>query len=108
MFQKKFKLGVAGALHLSRFWSAVCGWAGPNLEQVNFPCRSFPGPQQKAPGETAGLLGSTTGSSIRRQERALVVVLVDDHLAVRLLAFLLDDRGAVGLLVLLLDDRGAV
>jgi hypothetical protein len=36
MFQKKFKLGVAGALHLSRFWSALCGWAGPNLEQVNF------------------------------------------------------------------------
>jgi hypothetical protein len=36
MFQKKFKLGVAGALHLSCFWTAVCGWPGPNLEQVNF------------------------------------------------------------------------
>jgi hypothetical protein len=36
MLQKKFKSGVAGALHLSRFWTAVYGWDGPNLEQVNF------------------------------------------------------------------------
>jgi len=107
MLQLKFKSGVAGVLHLRRFWTADGAAPVPNWNRLIFPCRNFPDTQKESPAEIHGAFWLRPKIN-QKVQRALVAVTLDDHLLGRLLALFPDHRGVLVARFFALDHGGAV